>query len=337
MLNSDTVHIWRDADGDYHLEWDASHPGTQVHVEPLAESPHDVHHYHEQDLPRARVSGLPLANRHFFRLRDEHGNEALVPERKLGMEGTPNFRDFGGYPTADGRRVKWGYLYRSGQLSRLSDRDIDLLASLELDLICDFRREEEQQSDPSRLPRQRPPRIASLPIIPGSNSRFFEEAERQGGGKVAFGRRAMFDFMREINRDFADGQRDTYARMFREVLDEEDARFLVHCAAGKDRTGFAVALVLLALGVPREVVMADYMLTGRFFLPEREMERLQRKYGMEHVDPEAVLPMLEVHEAYLAQALASIDAAYGDVDTYLEQALGVGPAEREALRRRYLE
>jgi protein-tyrosine phosphatase len=143
--------------------------------------------------------------------------------------------------------------------------------------------------------------------------------------------------MREINRDFADGQQATYARMFREVLDQEDARFLVHCAAGKDRTGFAVALVLLALGVPREVVMADYMLTGRFFLPEREMERLQRKYGMEHIDPEAVLPMLEVHEAYLAQALASIEAAYGDVETYLESALGVGPGEREELRRRYLD
>jgi protein-tyrosine phosphatase len=335
MLNTDTVNIWRDADGDYHLEWDANNPEIRVEVETLAESPHDIHHYRDRDLPRVRVSGLPLTNRHFFRLRDEHGNEVLLPERKLGMEGTPNFRDFGGYRTVDGRRVKWGYLFRSGQLSTLSDRDIDLLASLELDLICDFRRVEEQASDPSRLPGDRPPRIASLPIVPGSNSRFFEEAERQG--QLAFGRQAMFDFMREINRDFADGQQLTYARMFREVLDLEDARFLVHCAAGKDRTGFAVALVLLALGVPSDVVMADYMLTGRYFLPEREMERLQRKYGMEHIDPEAVLPMLEVHEDYLAQALASIEATYGDVDSYLEQALGVGTGEREELRRRYLE
>ena len=337
MLNSDTVHIWRDPEGDYHLEWDGSHPASPVEVEPLAEAPHDVHHYREGDLPRARVSGLPLASRHFFRLRDTHGNEALLPERKLGMEGTPNFRDFGGYRTVDGRRVKWGYLFRSGQLSTLSDRDIDLLASLELDLVCDFRRVEEQESEPSRLPGERPPRVASLPIVPGSNSRFFEEAERQGEGQLTFGRQAMFDFMREINRDFVDGQQATYARMFREVLEQEDARFLVHCAAGKDRTGFAAALVLFALGVPREVVMADYMLTGRFFLPEREMERLQRKNGMEHIDPEAVLPMLEVHEAYLAQALASIDATYGDAATYLEQALGVGPREREELRRRYLD
>lgn len=335
MLNSDTVHIWRDADGDYHLEWDASHPETRVQVEPLAEPPHDIEHYRERDLPRARVRGLPAASRHFFRVSDQHGNETLVPERKLGMQGTPNFRDFGGYRTADGRRVKWGYLFRSGQLSNLSDRDIDLLASLNLDIVCDFRRVEEQASEPSRLPRERPPRIVSLPIVPGSNSRFFEEAERQG--KLAFGRQAMYDFMRDINRDFAEGQRDTYARMFSELLSQDEARFLVHCAAGKDRTGFAAALILLALGVPRDVVIADYMLTARYFLPEREMERLQRKYGMEHIDPEAVRPMLEVHEDYLAQGLESLESAYGDADTYLEQALGVGPGERAELRRRYLD
>ena len=332
MLISDAVHIWRDAHGDYHLEWEASHPDTLVTVEPLGDG---VVNQPER-ATTASVSGLPHHSRHFFRLKDQHGNEVLASERKLGMEGTPNFRDFGGYQTADGRRVKWGYLYRSGQLSTLSDRDIDLLANLELDLICDFRREEEQASDPSRLPAQRPPKVASLPIIPGSNSRFFEEAEKQGEGQLSFGRQAMFDFMVEINRDFAEGQRETYGRMFREILALEDTRFLVHCAAGKDRTGFAVALVLLTLGVPREVVMRDYMLTARFFSPDREMKRLQAKYGMEHVETDAVRPMLEVHEDYLARALASIDEGYGDVERYLSEALGVDIPEQEELRRRYL-
>ncbi len=333
MLISDAVHIWRDAEGDYHVEWDASHPDTQVSVHP-AEGGGEVS-------PRAegrgaRISGLPHGNRHFFIVRDQHGNEVLATERKLGLQGTPNFRDFGGYNTADGKQVKWGYLFRSGQLSELSDRDIDLLATLELDLICDFRREEEQVSDPSRLPQSRAPKVASLPIIPGSNSRFFEEAAKQGEGQVNFNRQAMFDFMVEINRDFAEGQRDTYARMFREILDLEDARFLVHCAAGKDRTGFAAALVLLALGVPREIVMRDYMLTGRFFSPETQMQRLQRKYGMEHVDADAVRPMLEVHEDYLARGLASIEENYGSIERYLQEALRVGKPELAELRARYL-
>ena len=333
MLKPDAVHIWRDADGDYHVEWDDAHPDLELTIEPLAAGEGVKTEYDTSPAPRARLRGLSPDDRHYFRLRDQHGNELLATERRLGLDGTPNFRDFGGYSTADGRQVKWGYLYRSGQLSGLSDRDLDLLARLEIDLVCDFRRVEEQQTEPSRLPPTRTPRIASLPIIPGSNSRFFEEAEHE----VTPGRQAMYDFMLEINRDFAEGQTETYARMFREILATEDARFLVHCAAGKDRTGFAAALVLLALGVPREVVMRDYMLTGRYFTPERELQRLQRKYNMEHLDAEAILPMLEVHEAYLHQALQAIDDNYGRVEDYLAEVLGVGVQERAELRGRYLE
>lgn len=332
MLKSDAVHVWRDAGGDYHVEWEASHPDMEVSVEPVSGGAVEA----REDGPGFRVRGLPHGDRHFFVLRDQHGNEVLAGERRLGLQGTPNFRDFGGYHNADGKRVKWGYLFRSGQLSTLSDEDVDLLASLELDLICDFRREEEQASDPSRLPERRSPRVASLPIIPGSNARFFEEAD-QNGGKLDFGREAMFDFMVEINRDFAEGQVETYARMFREILALEDARFLVHCAAGKDRTGFAAALVLLALGVPREVVMRDYMLTARYFSPDAEMTRLQSKYGMEHVNSDAVRPMLEVHEDYLSRGLSSIEQNYGSVERYLREALAVGSAELAELRARYLD
>jgi protein-tyrosine phosphatase len=253
-------------------------------------------------------------------------------ERRLGMHGTPNFRDFGGYPTVDGKAVKWGYLFRSGQLSSLSEHDLELLGSLELGLVCDFRRQEEQDGDPSRLPGHQPPRIASLPIIPGSNARFFEQAE----GKMA-DRQAMFDFMLDINRDFVEAQAPTYARMFREILHEPDTRFLVHCAAGKDRTGFAAAIILLALGVSRDVVMRDYMLTGFYFHPDKEIDRLRQKYQMQQLDAQSILPMLEVHEGYLARALLAIDQSYPNVEVYLEEALGVGPQELQQLRAQYLE
>ena len=332
MLITDAVHIWRESDGDYLIEWQASHPDTEVTVEPLVEGAVVESHYSEDSVQRARLSGLAPDTRHFFRLRDQHGTEVVASERRFGMQGTPNFRDFGGYRTADGRQVKWGYLFRSGQLSHLSEQDLELLGSLNLDLICDFRRLEEQEGEPSRLPQQRP-RVASLPIIPGSNSRFFEEAE----GRQEAGRETMYDFMVEINRDFAEGQTETYSRMFREILALEDARFLVHCAAGKDRTGFAAALVLLALGVPREMVMRDYMLTGRYFRPQQELERLRRKYDMEDMDVDAIMPMLEVHEDYLARALESIGRNYRSVEAYLEEALGVGPSELAELRARYLD
>jgi protein-tyrosine phosphatase len=329
-LISDAVHIWRAPEGDYHVEWAASHPETRVRVDPLG-GHGEVQAHYEETAPRARIAGLPPARRHQFRLSDQHGNQVLAMERKLGMQGTPNFRDFGGYRGADGRRVRWGYLYRSGQLSGLTPQDLDLLDSLQLDLVCDFRREDEQQNSPSRYPPARQPEVASLPITPGSNTAAFTE-----GGLDLGGRQPMFDFMVGINRDFVESQGPVYTRMFREILQRPDARFLVHCAAGKDRTGFAVAVILLALGVPVEQVMQDYMLTRRFFHPQQEVGRLRAKYGLESVPEEAILPMLEVHEAYLERALQAI-AEYGEVETYLEEVLGVGSAEREELRRRYLE
>ena len=332
MLISDAVHIWREADGVYHLEWEVSHPDTRVTVEPLDAAGELQLHYSERPNAGARLVGLPSNRRHFFRLRDQHGNQVLATERRLGMAGAPNFRDFGGYRSADGRQVRWGYLFRSGQLSSLSDADVALLASLDLDLVFDFRRLEEQEADASRLPRQSTPRVVSLPIIPGSNSRFFERAGEQSNQPDA-----MFNFMLEINRDFAGPQAVTYSRMFREILAAPDARFLVHCAAGKDRTGFAAAIILLALGVSRDLVMRDYLLTARYYLPERELDRLRRKYQLEHMVAESILPMLEVHEDYLANALHHIDENYRSVEDYLEQALGVGPAELAELRARYLE
>lgn len=332
MLIADAVHIWRDPDGDYHIQWQSSHPETRVTVEALANQSEVSTHY-RAEAGHASLSGLAADSRHTFRLRDQHGTEVLASERRLGMQGTPNFRDFGGYPLAHGGRVKWGYLFRSGQLSNLSDQDVDLLASLDIDLVCDFRRVEEQQGDPSRLPSGKPPRVASLPIVPGSNSRFFEEVDSE----VEAGPQAMFDFMVEINRDFVEDQTDTYARMFREILALEDARFLVHCAAGKDRTGFAAAIILLALGVSREWVMRDYMLTRQFFHPQREVDRLRQKYDMHELATDAILPMLEVHEDYLEQALGVIERDYTSMEAYLGEALDVGPAELDELRARYLE
>lgn len=147
----------------------------------------------------------------------------------------------------------------------------------------------------------------------------------------------MFDFMVEINRDFAQGQTDTYAQMFSEILKLEDTRFLVHCAAGKDRTGFAAAIILLALGVSRELVMRDYMLTNRFFHPHREIDRLKIKYEMHALDTASILPMLEVHEDYLARALLEIDQNFASVEAYLAEALNVRAEEIALLRARYLD
>ena len=146
----------------------------------------------------------------------------------------------------------------------------------------------------------------------------------------------MFDFMVDINRDFALVQSPAYRLMFEEILAVDEARFLVHCAAGKDRTGYAAALILLALGVPEAVVMQDYLLSRRFFVPAQEIDYVREKYGMEAAPAEMLMPVLEVHEDYLTMALNTIEEEYPSFEAYLEQALGVGEPELAELRRRYL-
>ncbi len=333
MRNTETLHIWRDNAGDYHIEWPdetAPHPKLEIETLDVAHRPtgdgYDRHH----EAGKLRLSGLPRNRRHLFRLRHPEEGEGVAGERQLSLEGTPNFRDFGGYRTSEGEQVRWGSLYRSGQLSDLSDHDVALMDDLGIDLICDFRREDEQESSPTRLSGNSRTRILSLPIIPGSNAAYLEEMGEWGDSAQ------MFDFMVTVNRDLAVAQTPAYRAMFEQLLAVEDARMLVHCSAGKDRTGFAAAIILLALGVPREQVMQDYLLSARYFHPHREIERLKLKYGLEDLSEEAILPMLQVHEAYLLEALDTIDANHHSIEHYLEDELGVGPRELNELRRRYL-
>ncbi len=330
MLLTDTVHVWREPDGEYHIEWETSHPDTRVEVEALGPGPVETR-YRAAPARRASVSGLPRARRNVFRLRDGLGTEVLVSERRLGLEGTPNFRDFGGYRAADGQFVKWGFLYRSGHLARLTDSDLDLLASLNLDLVFDFRRDSEREQDPTRLPPIRPPQVHHLPIQPGNNSGFLEHVS----GPIA-GPEIMFEFMVAVNLELATDEAPVYRRMFEAILAQEDARYLVHCSAGKDRTGFAVALMLMALGVPEETILRDYLLTRRYYNAEAEVLRAQLKYGMTDSDSAAVLPMLQVDAAYLGAALQFIGSDFASPEAYLGEVMGLGPRELAELRRRYL-
>ncbi|MFT5485083.1 MAG: protein-tyrosine phosphatase [Halieaceae bacterium] len=250
-------------------------------------------------------------------------------QRHIKLQGTPNFRDFGGYTNTAGKSVKWGYLFRSGHLADLTVSDTERVADLELELICDFRQEEEQLRERSRLPDRAKPRVEALCITPGN---LLEMVTRREDNH----RSDMFDFMVSINRDFALGQRDQYAAMFQHMLDTEQGRTLVHCAAGKDRTGFAAAIILMSLGVSRETVMVDYLLTSQYFFPDREVARIAEKYALD-MDPESVLPMLEVHPEYLQAALAAIDEHYPSIDDYLSEHLGVDASALAELRRRYLD
>ncbi|MDR2161115.1 MAG: tyrosine-protein phosphatase [Desulfovibrio sp.] len=254
---------------------------------------------------------LPGAGREYliFALR-LGGGLLFLAERRLPMAGGFNIRDLGGYAGADGRRVIWGRVLRADDLKNLTPEDLDYLSGLPLRTVLDFRGPEEAARSPDRLP----PSVArSLlrPIPPA----------RQDAEALAFSPEEAEAFMLDIYRHLALGE--TPAAVYRELFhilqwEDESSPLLFHCAAGKDRTGFAAALFLHSLGVAPEIILDDYLASNRY---------LAGKYA----NPGGIF---SVRPSYLRAALEAVDRAHGSLDAYLKNTLGV---DKERMRRLYLE
>jgi protein-tyrosine phosphatase len=258
-----------------------------------------------------------------------------VRQRHLALEGAPNFRDLGGYATADGRHVKWGQFYRSDDLAALTDSDLEKVEGLGLNLVCDFRAQAEKVAEPDRLPVQDPPAVAELAI--GAESFMVKDLrERISSGDLeGLDLRGM---MIEGNRQFATTFAPQYAAMFERVTKAENRPALVHCTAGKDRAGFASAMILSVLGVPRETVMEDFLLTNHYTQSATERQLLMIEvFSLFRADTDALRPLFGVEPAYLEAAFQAIDTNYGNFDDYRRTALGLDDAEVEAFRTAVLE
>ena len=331
-LIKDSVIVSCESDGTRFLDWSSSRIDTEVTaiVEEEGKELRDIKQTLE-DTSRIVFHGLPRDRRYQYRLTDSYGNEVLQSERRLSFNESKNFRDCGGYPTKQGNEIKWGSIFRSGQLSKLDDQDIKVIESLNLDLIFDFRREDEQEMEPSRLPKDNMPRVVRLPINPGSSMAFYEQLD----SLVEDGADAVSKFMIEINRDFVKSHSHTFRKMFEEILSVKDARFLFHCSAGKDRTGFAAVLILHFLGVSMDAIEYDYMLSKRYFQIIEEVKNLQSKYGIEHLSQKALYPMLDVRHEYIRAAIECATEDFGNLDEYLATALGLTGADKSEFRHRY--
>ena len=264
--------------------------------------------------------------------------EPLPPElerRRVALEGAANFRDLGGYRSEDGRSVRWGLLYRSDALGDLTDDDVETLRSLDIKLVCDFRSPKERESAPDRLPDgDRAPEVALLPI---ADQRFDpdEMRDRLLAGDETLD---MAQLLIDGNRAFATTFAGQYAALLERISQPDSLPALVHCTAGKDRAGFASAVLLRTLGVPEETVFEDYLLTNRYTAAETESTlRVIRFASLFRADPERIRPVFEARREYLRAAFDAIRAEHGSFDVYLEQALGIDAGERKALQDRLLE
>ncbi len=250
--------------------------------------------------------------------------------RIISLEGVHNFRDFGGWPAMGGAQVARGVLFRSGHLARATDDDLDTIDGLGLHALADLRQPAEREREPNR-PLPAPPAL----ILQAARGGYDEAPHVQFLREADLSTRAVHAYMiSAYQRIPAEPHHQAiFAQVFQALM--QGRPVLVHCAAGKDRTGILAALILLALGVSAETVMDDYLLTNTAVDIGALLPAVARRVGAQTgktVEPEALRPMLGVEADFLRAALA----VTGPVERYLETALGIGTREREALRRALL-
>jgi protein-tyrosine phosphatase len=250
------------------------------------------------------------------------------PRRAVTLQGTSNFRDLGGYPAAGGKHVKWGHIYRSADISKLTDSDLQALQSRHVALVCDLRGPQEYAQAPDRLPTG----VRRLELPAGSEK--IDPRLLSGGAKTLNRDSLMRSVYTTISFFPA-----KYKPMFDELLAlPGDEAMLFHCTAGKDRTGIGAALVLSALGVDRRTILKDYAATDTYWQAGRE-QSLQRmaQAGLSAEAVNAMRPMMAANPAYLAGTFAAIDKQYGSVDKYLATEMGLTPKKLATLRTKYLQ
>jgi protein-tyrosine phosphatase len=242
------------------------------------------------------------------------------PARHLNLAGASNFRDLGGYPTRDGRHVRWRQIFRSNHLGHITAADSEILRGLRIRSAFDFRGTEERVAATCGLAEIA---VHSLPIEPTVVATLRAHLAATGALSPA----DALEVMRDSYRNYVRYNTPRFRALFSHLLGDH-APLVIHCTAGKDRTGFACALILHALGVSDDLIAEDYLLTNRFYRRDAHASEL----------PEEVKAVLgSVQASFLAAAFEAIGAEYGDLESYFSDGLGLGPAERTSLKARYLD
>lgn len=291
-----------------------------------------------------RVSAADLDGRHemdaspegrpYFTLRDTKTGETVhVAERLVPLEHGSNFRDVGGYPALGGKHVRWGMIYRSGGTPMLTDADVRRVQSLVSEMV-DLRSSEERTLAPTRIEAVNYSAVGYAMTRVSSPSPTSTATASSMGGTY---------------RNFPTLLAPQMKIVFAKLLANQGA-LVYNCSAGQDRTGFATAMILSALGVPREVILSDYHLSTTYRRPEYEMPRFDA--ATQAANPVAAMfagyqkdpataapkPLFDAnHRAFLEVAFDEVETKWGSVDKYLAKEVGVGPSELARLRAIYLQ
>lgn len=260
-------------------------------------------------------------------------------QRRIALSGQPNFRDLGGYRAACGKRIKWGRIYRSGDLSKLAPQDVERLATLGISTAVDFRSESEVKlRGEDCLPAGA--RVLPLPIDSGDLiSKHMPQVVDGDFSKVPP------DFLRDVNRSLISDWSHQFASLLDAVAASETQPLVFHCTHGKDRAGLAAAIVLSALGVPWDLVQEDYLLSNRYRKQanEKELDLIrqgaakQRGVSPEEIDMSNIEPLFFVEVENIDAARDAMIRGHGSIDGFLRERLGWSDSRLAELRSELLE
>jgi protein tyrosine/serine phosphatase len=262
------------------------------------------------------------------------GRRAMDSDRVIPLEGVHNFRDYGGYPVAGGGRLKRGLLFRSGQHVEASDADLARIAALDLRHVIDFRGASERETYPCRRGEGF---CAEVVAYDGETANLAPHVEAADGVLTLDGAHRA---MERIYRNLPNRAPVLWVmRRYFATLAEGGGASLVHCLAGKDRTGMAVALLHHALGVHPDDAMEDFLLTNRAGNIEARIAAgggtIRAKYGT--IGDDTIRVLMGVDPRYLLAMREAVEEAHGSLDAFLADVLEVDDARRAALRLQLVE
>jgi protein-tyrosine phosphatase len=279
----------------------------------------------------ARIQDLDPGLRYYFEVHFDDSQRVAAAERFLPLQGGVNVRDLGGYPTADGRHVRWGLLFRSGTLSALTEADYIYLQHIGIKLVCDLRSHEEMVAEPDTLPD-------SMQYLPSPIYTDSDTSRRLRA--LLFNPAALNLLMREAyTRQMVDQNALTIGEVLRRFADSAHLPALVHCTAGKDRTGIIAAVLLSFLGVPDSVITADYSLSNYYYDTFRRIveKAIPQRLSMLGITIDDMTFALTANPVLLQAVLDHIRQHYGSVEGYLQDAAHLDAATLERLKATLLE
>lgn len=260
-------------------------------------------------------------------------------ERVIKLQGSQNFRDLGGYQTEDGRKVKWGRVFRSDALARLTDADYEALAALKIRTLCDLRSRAERDREPTRWKGQAP---ETLLLEMGVSDNPNQDPATAFMQPILSGKatpEATAALMRDLMGQMPAKEGKQAGQVYRRLIASGEP-LLFHCTAGKDRTGFTAAMLLTMLGVKKEQVKEDYLLVNQLMPPDKVAPAMAKRLeGMvgRPVDPALLAPLMGTKAEWLDAAFAGIEKSYGSFDRFRREVLGLTDEDVAVLKLRLLE